>query len=175
MYLFLTIRILSITMGLCGLTVCDRLPPFSSSLSYPCDCPHESDSQAVKLCTFLLETVWKTTSFLGSSLLFHLRPGTFSRNASTTASSSRVFRKWMTGPRGRYWNSEMTSHRDRDFSEAGAAEGLLCGRGSERPRGEGYEGRLGDQQEQSHLHFLHFAIPEEGSHVQVLQSVGYLG
>lgn len=33
---------------------------------------------------------------------------------------------------------------------------------------------LGTRQEQSHLHFLHFAIPEKGPHIQVLQPVGHL-
>lgn len=98
------------TMGLCGLNFWTRLPQFTSSLSSPWDCPQDSDSQAVKLRTSLLEIGRKTTSFLGSSLSFHLPCGACSKNASTTASSSWVLRKWMTGPHGRYWNSEMTSH-----------------------------------------------------------------
>lgn len=95
-------------MGLCGPEICGRLPLLTRSLSYPYCCPRDSDSPAITLSTSLLEMGWKTTLFLGSSLLFHLLCEAWDKNASTTASSSLVFRKSMTGPPGRYWNSEMT-------------------------------------------------------------------
>lgn len=112
-------------MDLCGLNVCNRLSQFNSSLSPPWNRPQDNDSQAIKLRTSLLEIGWKTTSFLGSSLFLHRPCGARSKNASTTASSSWVFRKWMTGPLGRYWNSEITPHCCREPLAAG---GLLCGR-----------------------------------------------
>ena len=95
-------------MGLCGLQTCDRLSLPISPLTYPrSPYPPDSDSRAIKLFTSFLEMEWKATLFLGPPLLFALIWGAGGKNAFTTASSSRLFRKSMTGPSGRYWNSEM--------------------------------------------------------------------
>lgn len=79
---------------------------------------------------------WKATLFLGPPLLFPLIWGAGGKNIFTTASSSRLFRKSMTGPLGWYWNSEMTFQWWRELPEAGAVEGLLYGRSTVRGQGE---------------------------------------
>lgn len=45
--------------------------------------------------------------FLGPPLLFPLIWGAGGKNTFTIASNGWLFRKSMTGPSGRYWNSEM--------------------------------------------------------------------
>ena len=78
---------------------------------------------------------WKFTLVLGPLLLFHPLHEAWGKNAATTASSSWVFRKWMTGPCGRYWNSEMTLQCLSKLPEAGAVSEPLCGRGTVRHEG----------------------------------------
>lgn len=94
-------------MGLCGLQTCNKLPLPTSPLTYLRSYPPNSDSRAITLYTSFLEMEWKATLFLGPPLLFLLIWGAGGKNAFTTASSSRLFRKSMTGPLGWYWNSEM--------------------------------------------------------------------
>ena len=74
------------------------VPLFTCPLGCLCDYGQESDSRASTLCTSSLEMEWKFTSVLGLPLLFFLHHEAWGKNASTTASSSLVFRKSMTGP-----------------------------------------------------------------------------
>ena len=174
-YLWPTVEYIS-AMGLCGLQTCDRLSLPISPLTYPrSHYPPDSDSRAIKLFTSFLEMEWKATLFLGPPLLFALIWGAGGKNAFTTASSSRLFRKSMTGPSGRYWNSEMMFQWWRELPEAGAVEGLLYGRGTVRGQGERSLGEdPGTRQGQSRLRLIHLSVPEKGPQFQVLQSIGHL-